>query len=64
MKKMSKKDLERKIKQMSKIMDDALSAIDDFIDLEVDTSMCDRDRYNDLLRAEGRLHIIMNYLKK
>ena len=52
---MSKKEMEIKIQKMTKILEASLEAIDDFISLDVDTSMCDRYRYNDYQKSNGSL---------
>ena len=64
MKKLTQKELKTKMKKMVKVMDAALKDLDDFIILEIDWSLCDRYRYNDLLRAEKRLAIVQDYLGK
>lgn len=48
-----KKLTKTKMKKMVNVMDAALKDLDDFIILEIDSSLCDRYRYNDLLRAEN-----------
>lgn len=59
-----KKLTKTKMKKMVKVMDAALNDIDEFITLEIDSSLCDRQRYNDLLRAEKRLVVVQDYLGK
>ena len=64
MKKLTQKELKTKIKKMVKVMDAALKDLGDFIILEIVSSLCDRYRCNDLLRAEKRLAIVQDYLGK
>ena len=64
MKKLTQKERKTKMKKMVKVMDAALKDLDDFIILEIDSSLCDRYRYNDLLRAAKRLAIVQEYLGK
>lgn len=45
MKKLTQKELKTKMKKMVKVMDVALKDLDDFIILEIDSSLCDRYRY-------------------
>ena len=63
-KKLTKKELGLKTQKMAKVLESVLDSLDDFMTLEVDLSLCDRDRYNALLKAEGRLVTLKNYLKK
>lgn len=64
MKKMPKNEIERKMRQMVKIMEAALKDIDTFMGFGFDETECDKELYHEALRAEGRLFTVLEYLKR